>query len=237
MTRERDITVSDLEIMTGALYYRKWLYSAVEPFLGRRVLEVGAGIGNYSEFLIGHERVVLVELHAEAAKILRQKFSNLDTIKIIEGDICTIDPALLEVEKLDTVLCLNVLEHILDDDAALRVMRQSLVKGGRLAIIVPAHPFLFGTVDRAVGHVRRYTRKGILDRVKAAGFVPERVCWMNFLGIAAWFFTNRILCQKEESPSQIGFYNRFVAPCVRNIERFIPPPFGLSIVLVARRAE
>src|SRR5713226_4244026 len=154
----RDITVSDLEIMSGAVNYRRWLFSQVTPWIGRRVFEVGAGIGNYTEFLHECELVVCLEIHSDAASRLKERFSSDPRIVVCLGDIA--DPAWRSLAGYicDTAICFNVLEHVENDALALENIYRILAPGGRLLLIVPAIPAIMGTIDQSLGHFRRYTQ-------------------------------------------------------------------------------
>lgn len=232
-----DITVSDLDIMTRAIHYRRWLYSQVSNFVGRRVFEIGAGIGNYTEFLLDRDCVVCLEIHAEAITHLRQRFGTNPKIHIYQGDIANSSLRHLSEHYCDTAICFNVLEHVQDDVAALENIAHILTPGGRILLIVPAIPAIMGTVDQSLGHYRRYTRASLRSVLIAAGYVIEEMRYMNFPGIFGWFWNNRIIKRTEESLSQILFYDRIIVPCVSVIERIIHPPIGLSLICIARRWE
>ena len=103
-------------------------------------------------------------------------------------------------------------------------------------MLVPAFQFLYGTVDRSLEHYRRYTKKNLLPKMLRTGFQVEKAFYMNFIGMAGWFVNNRLLKWREESASQIGLFDRFVAPWAERIEKIVPPPVGLSLIAVARRS-
>ncbi len=226
---------SDLEVMAHATNYRDWMYRRVGPFLGRRVLEVGAGIGNFTQLLLDRElvvptdisRVCLSRLEERIGERLRARPKLLDL-----GDPSDDDWA---AYNFDTIVCMNVLEHVADDVRALRFMHSTLAAGGRAVVLVPAFMFLYGTVDRAIGHHRRYTRKVLLPRMRGAGFEVEQAFYMNVIGMAGWFWNNRIRRITEEDPSQIGLFDNYIAPWAERVERALPPPFGLSLIAVGRR--
>jgi len=235
----QDATVSDLEKMSGATNYNRWLLEQVAAEIGRRILEVGAGIGNATGALLPQAELgVAVEPNAAAAARLRRQYRQHAKLLVVEADIC--DPALraLASHRCDTAICFNVLEHIGDDVAALRNIARILVPGGRLLLIVPALPVIFGTIDRLVGHHRRYLPKTLKMSLQAADYRIERMSWMNFFGVLPWLVNNRILRRKEESTAQIGVFDRYIVPVVRRLERLVRPPVGLSLVAVAstRRA-
>jgi SAM-dependent methyltransferase len=229
-----DITVSDLEIMSSAVNYRRWLFDQVAAYRGRRVLEVGAGIGNYTGFLADAEQVVSIDVHAGALAVLRAKYAGDARVAIHQADIADPSCRSLASYGCDSAICFNVLEHVEDHVGALRNIAAILVPGGRLLLIVPALPFIYGTVDRSLCHHRRYTRASLRAALAEAGYAAERVWWMNFPGIFGWFLNNRVLKRREESAAQIAFYDRFVVPCVRRVESVVRPPVGLSLVCVAQ---
>lgn len=231
-----DITVSDLEIMSGAVNYRRWLFGQVAPFVGRRVLEIGAGIGNYTEFLLDRELVVCLEIHAAATSRLMERFATHPHILVYQGDITDTALRSLAQHRCDTALCFNVLEHVKDDMVALENIGHILEPGGRLLLIVPANPALMGTVDQSLGHYRRYTASTVRYALVAAGYKVERISYINFLGIFGWLWNNRIIKRKEESPAQILLYDRFIVPWLSRLERLLPPPVGLSLVCIAQRS-
>jgi SAM-dependent methyltransferase len=229
-----DITVSDLEIMSSAVNYRGWLFEQVAAYRGRRVLEVGAGIGNYTVFLADAEQVVSVDVHAGALAVLRGKYAGDPRVAIHQADIADPSCRALASYRCDSAICFNVLEHVEDHVGALRNVAAILVPGGRLLLIVPALPFIYGTVDRSLCHYRRYTPASLRAALGAAGYTVERLWWMNFPGIFGWFLNNRVLRRREESAAQIQFYDRFIVPWLRRVESVLRPPVGLSLVCVAR---
>jgi len=209
-----NITVSDLEIMSSAENYRAWMYSRIAPAVGRRILEIGCGIGNFTRLFLDRELVVAADVYEpclQQLKLLLGERSNLIPVRLDVSDPATVA---LRPYEFDTVICLNVLEHVEQDD------------------LVPAFPFLYGSVDRSLAHYRRYTRKTLLPRMRDAGFRIERSFYMNMVGMVGWFLNNRILNHREEDPAQIAFFDRFIAPPAERFERLVPPPFGLSLIAI-----
>ena len=226
------ILVSDLEIMSRAYNYRHWMYRRIAPFIGQRVLEIGAGIGNFTSLLLDRELVVATDNHAPCIEYMRAHFGPRLKVPPRRLDIAGEVDSKLGEYKFDTIVCLNVLEHIEDDVRALREMNALLSSGGRLVLLVPAFRFLYGSVDRALGHHRRYTKKDLLPAMRRGGFEIERAFYMNVVGMAGWFWNNRVIKRVEESAGQIGVFDRFVAPWAERIERPVAPPFGLSLIAV-----
>lgn len=229
-----DMTVPDLEIMSTAHNYRRWLFEQISPYIGQRILEIGAGIGNYTEFLMDRELVVCLDVHPKAISLLGERFRGEHHIMIYQGDVSAPDVGFLSRHCCDTCLCLNVLEHIRDDTAALRNLASILLPGSLLLLIVPALPCLFGTVDRSLGHYRRYQPSSLRSVLLSAGYRVERMWWLNSPGVLAWFLNNRVLRRTQESPTQIMLYDRIIVPWLRVIEGVMRPPIGLSLVCVAK---
>lgn len=232
---EDNITVSDLKIMTRANNYRHWIYRQIAPFIGQRILEVGAGIGNFTTLLMDRELVVATDKYPPCIDYLKTRVGNHFKGVLMQLDIANPDRREMDHYKLDTVICLNVLEHIEDDVQALTYMHTVLQPGGRLVLLVPAFPILYGSVDRSLGHYRRYTKGDLIPKIGRAGFEVERAFYMNMIGMVGWFLNNRVLMRREESANQIGFFDRFIAPWAERLERFLRPPFGLSLVAICRK--
>ena len=144
------------------------------------------------------------------------------------------DPAPFAARGVDTVLCLNVLEHVDDDRAALRRLHDALIPGGRLILVVPAHQRLYGAIDRAIYHHRRYETDGLVRKLADAGFQVERTQFFNRLGVVGWY-VNSVLLKRTKVPGfQLRLQNLLV-PVLR-AEAALPLPFGLSLIAVARRS-
>ncbi|MBI4319998.1 MAG: class I SAM-dependent methyltransferase [Chloroflexi bacterium] len=220
--------------MKNASNYRRWLFDQVSPHIGKRVLEIGAGIGNYTQFLVDADVTVCVEIHPEAVALLKERFRSNPKVFVYHGDVA--DPALrsLAEHRCDTAICFNVLEHVEQDVTALKNIADILVPGGRLLLIVPALSSIFSPVDRALGHYRRYSVSSLRRSLDQAGYHVEHISWMNLLGIMGWLYNGHILRRNEESHGQIIFYDRVIVPWLRILERVIRPPIGLSLVCVAK---
>jgi len=228
------VMVADLEVMASANNYRNWMYRRIEPFVGQRILEVGAGIGNFTSLLLDRELVVATDKYEKCVDYLQTRLGeNLKMVPTVL-DLAAPDESLARY-ALDTVICMNVLEHVADDLAALKYMQRVLVAGGRAVILVPAFQFLYGSVDRVIEHYRRYTRKSLLPVMERAGFKIESAFYMNVIGMAGWFWNNRVRKIEEENARQIGVFDKFIAPWAERVERVVPPPFGLSLIAIGRK--
>src|SRR5688572_11961648 len=168
-------------------HYNDWIWQAIAPYVGNRVLEVGAGIGNMTRVLYGRDLIVATDIELPYLHILRNRFSRNPTIRVEKLDLNSDDYLALKKYEFDTVVCLNVLEHIENDERALHHLWDVLTPGGKLLLFVPADQKLFGTMDTQVGHYRRYSREGLTKIIEAAGFVAEKVTYQNVFGRFGWW--------------------------------------------------
>jgi SAM-dependent methyltransferase len=218
----------------GAPNYNAWLGRRLLPHLGKRVLEVGAGIGTITrEILPGRDLVIALEAEAMYAERLAEAFKDEPRVKTVHCAVEETDWTALAAEGLDSVLLSNVLEHIEDDGAAIANLRKTLHTGGKLVLLVPALPWLFGSMDEAVGHHRRYLPRTLRNVIEENGFKVERLEWMNLLGIPGWFLNSRILQRRVLPAAQVRAYDR-IAPLLARVEAIFRLPVGLSLLAVGR---
>ncbi|MFZ9482806.1 MAG: class I SAM-dependent methyltransferase [Ilumatobacteraceae bacterium] len=221
-----------LEGLEGATHYRDWLLELAAPHLGGRLLEVGAGRGTYSPFLREFcHSLVAVEPATRGAEEIRRRCGGLEGIEVVEGVVSDIHP----IHLFDSAVMLNVLEHIPDDAATLREIAERMNPGGVLVVWVPAFPSLLGEFDRAIGHVRRYRRRQLRSLAESTGWSVEECRYANLPGFFAWWIVVRLLGRTPTAGGAAEWYDRRVVPIVRAVERRVRPPFGQSLLLVARR--
>ncbi len=225
---------STLERMDGASNYNAWLGQRFREHLGRRVLEIGAGIGTITEKLEpGLELLIALEVDRFYVDRLKNKFRGKPHVRPYLSDVALADWEALKAERLDTIVLSNVLEHIPDDASAVRRFRQILNPGGRVLVLVPALPQLFGSIDEAVGHYRRYTPSTLREVLGQNGFELERVEWMNLVGIPGWFMNSRVMRRRAVPKFQLKVYDR-IAPLLARAESHVKLPVGMSLFAVAR---
>ena len=232
---DSDAIIRDLEIMSRARNYTEWIFDKYENCIGKRVVEIGAGIGNFTGKFIDKELVIAVDNYKPCIDYIKNRFADNNNIVPFEESIDS--PSILNLSRYipDTIVCINVLEHVEDDIAALDNMFSILTEGGKLILLVPAFQFMYGTIDRLVGHYRRYSKRDIETKLVTAGFYVKSISYMNCIAPFGWFLNNRILKKQEESLSQVIFYDRFVVPWLRKVEQIFIPPFGLSLVVVGEK--
>src|SRR5262245_374825 len=221
--------------LSRAERYNRWMFQQLLPWLGQRVLEVGSGIGSFTRYLTGRDLVAATELNPRYLRILGNTFERHTGVEMMPLDLADFDPAPLRARHLDTIVCLNVLEHIEDDRGVLRRLHDSLAPGGRLLLLVPAHQWLYGAIDRAIDHHRRYERAGLVQKLEEAGFLVEHTQFFNRLGVLGWWLNGKVLGRTRVPGLQLHLQNLLV-PLLR-AEVYAPLPFGLSLVAVARRAS
>jgi SAM-dependent methyltransferase len=222
-----------LDSLDGAVNYADWIYSMMEPDLGERVLEVGAGHGTMTQRLAVGRRVTATEVSPASVALLEERYRDDPAVEVRHGDIAET----LGSGGFDSIVMVNVLEHIADDAGALRQLRQALVPGGRLFLFVPAFEVLYSEFDRQVGHHRRYRRPQLEALVAEAGLEPVEARYVNSLGALAWWLLAKKLRQVPTRQWSARTYDRAVVPLLRRLERRWIPPFGQSILCVARRPE
>lgn len=227
------VGAATLERIATASRYNRWMFDRLRPWIGRRVLEIGAGIGNMSAFLVDRERVVLTDSEPYYLGRLRARFAARPEVRVAELRLPAVD-AQLRAERIDTVIGLNVLEHIEDDAATLRALHGLLEPGGRLVLLVPSLPALYGTLDEALGHFRRYAPNELTSKLSAAGFRLRHLEYFNLAGILGWWLISRVLRRRLIPAGALRCYEALV-PLFR-LERLLPRRIGQSLIAIAELA-
>ncbi len=219
-----------LDNLDSADNYAGWIFALIEPYLGELVLEVGAGHGTVTEIVARTERrVVASDISETCTRSLNERFGDAQNVVVIHGDIA----ATAAYGPFDTAILLNVLEHIEDDDAALRELSKVLKDKGSLVVWVPAFPALYSDFDRKVGHFRRYTVKGLRAQLQRDGFEVQEIRYVNWVGAMAWWIVARMLHRTPTRRTSIKLFDRYLVPVVKWIESKVRPPFGQSVLAVA----
>jgi len=203
--------------------------------LGRRVVEVGCGIGNFTGLLLDRELVVALDREEACVESLRARFPGRINLLALACEVGTDQFHDLARYRPDSVVCVNVLEHIEDDGGALRSMAEILAPGGVIVLLVPAFEALYGPIDRNLGHHRRYRRGSLVRLAAAAGLVVRKLHYVNAVGFFGWWVNARVLQRETQSDAQIAFFDRIVAPISSALEGAVKPPFGQSLLAVLRR--
>ena len=215
--------------------YNRWLVSRFEHAIGKRVLEIGAGFGNITRHLKGRELLVASDLDPVALEHLKGVFRDDRSVRVASYRFPLDDAAREEIRSLaiDTVVCLNVLEHIEDDRTTLGNMYEALAPGGRLVLLVPAFARLYSTLDEHLHHFRRYERDELERKIREAGFELEDLRFVNRPGIFGWWLNGRVLKRRVLPRGQLVAF-KLLMPMLKREEKR-PPTAGLSLLAIARK--
>jgi glycosyltransferase involved in cell wall biosynthesis len=229
-----DAGLATLRRVDSLKRYNGYLWSRMRPFVTGRVLEVGSGTGGISRHLLSAPRLVATDTRPEYRALLGRLFANYDHVKIAALTLGAPAPELAS-ERFDTIVCANVLEHVEDDVAALAQLHQLLEPGGRLVLVVPMLRALYGEIDRAIDHHRRYERGEIEEKLVKAGFSVEHVSAINALGIPGWWL-NSVVLRRRSVPGIQARINDLLVPWLR-VEEKLGLPIGMSLLAVGRRVH
>jgi SAM-dependent methyltransferase len=211
--------------------YRRYQHELIAPHCGRSVLEIGAGLGEFAAQFHGLDRLVVTDVDPGAVEVMHRRFAERAEVRADTYEIGGTPP---DVEPVESVVAINVLEHLEDDAGALRSLATLVRPGGTVVIWVPGYQRLYGEFDRRVGHVRRYTPATLADAFRRAGLRVEHSRPVNLLGGIAWWAAVRRGGSTAPDPRLVRIYDRWVVPATRAIERTVRVPFGQSVLGVAR---
>jgi len=225
-----------LDALEQAPRFNRWMYDVIKPHLGFRLVELGCGRGNLTRFLRRHGEMMALDYREDYLVELKEKWGYLADLHLRRMDLTVPE----HYEPLrdfgpDTVVCLNVLEHIEDDRAVLRRLYEVLPMQARVVFLVPYNPALTSEFDRQVGHWRRYRRRELEEKMTESGFKVVRQFYFNKIGVLAWWVGNTLGGQKTITPWQLRLYN-FLTPVFRLLDRVLPTS-GLSTIVVAQKTE
>jgi glycosyltransferase involved in cell wall biosynthesis len=223
-----------LERLNRAPRFTRWMADVVRPHVGDRVLEIGAGIGNMSVHLMPRSIYWATDVNPYYLNYLETLRPARPYMHVAYTDGMKAEsyPA---GQNFDTVVCLNVIEHVPDDVGALRNIRDSLTDGGTAIVLVPFGPQLYGSLDEVLGHCRRYTEEQLVDLAQQAGFQVKQILKFNRPGVPAWWFNGKVLRRQTFGMGQIRLLN-LLTPIFRRIDPWLPLP-PLSIIAVLRKQE
>lgn len=228
-------TLEDQERMTRARNYFAWQARLVRQELGRRVVEVGCGLGNFTGMLLDRDAVVAVDSEPACVERLKERYPNRSNLQVFPCDAGSPEFRGLARFRADSCVCLNVLEHIGDDAEALRAMASVLAPGGAIVLLVPAFQFLYGPIDKNLGHYRRYSRRSVVQLAQATGLRIRKAHYMNFLGFFGWWANSYIFRRQAQSEGQINIFDRYLVPVLSRLEEWVRPPFGQSVFAVLEK--
>ena len=211
-------------------YYRL-LLEKIQLDIGRRVLEVGAGIGQLTPMLVDSDYVLCLEKNEIYCGYLRERVKGFEGIEVVNEDFFKWESD--SSKSFDTVISVNILEHINDDERFLKKVWDHLEPGGKLITVVPAHKLLYSEFDRSIGHFRRYSKKGLTERLDTAGFVTLRCYYANMASALGWLVFMKVL--RQRSMKHISNISKGLITSGLALEKHFSAPFGLSVISVAQK--
>lgn len=214
--------------------YRRYQYDLIAPRCGAEVLEVGAGTGDFSSQFSERRRLVLTDVDPDAVDTMARRFADRPEVAARRLDVAglTVERAERlagELGPVDTVLAINVVEHLEDDVQALRALSGLLRPGGNLVLWVPGYMRLYGDFDRSVGHLRRYTPETLAAAARNAGLNVNESRPVNLLGGLAWWAAVSKGGVGSPNPTLVKVYDAAVIPVTRALDK-LPIPFGQTIL-------
>jgi SAM-dependent methyltransferase len=232
----RQTMSSGLERATN---YHRWNYEWIARYLQGRILDVGGGTGNHIRFLRDLE-LVSVDISPECVDELRHHYAEIGNWTFEVGDIT--DSRLVDRlgrASFNTVLSCNVFEHIAEDERAFIHAAELLKPGGLLVLVLPAHRWLYGSMDKLAGHFRRYSHEDAARKLRVAALEQVSIRYVNLVGAMGWYVNNRIISHDDLSSGginrQISIFDRLMIPVLKRIEGQRSMPFGQSLVCVGRK--
>ena len=217
-----------LEQATNLDNYNRWIISIFKQYFGNNILEVGSGLGGLSQYL-PRVNITLSDVRTNYLKHLKTRFD----YKTVRLNIEKEAPARL-INSFDTIFSSNVFEHIDNDELAMKNCYKFLKKKGKFLMFVPARPEIYGSLDKAMGHYRRYTKEELVKKAKQAGFKILKVKYVNFPGYFTWWLRG-VMPSKSNSDSILAkMFDTIIVPLLY-LEKYLPLPFGQSLILIAQK--
>lgn len=210
----------------------------MKDHLSGTVLDIGSGIGDITSFYsqCNVKKIIHSDYSDEMIPVLKKRFSNTAKHEVVQLDISSDDfKNSIAPGSINTITCSNVLEHIKDHIQALKNMHTLLDTGGKLVLLVPSLPQIYGTLDSLVGHYRRYTKPSAREALEQAGFKIESQHYMNIFGTITWYIAGRVLKQQSFNKETCSRLDKIV-PILEGMESIIKPPFGQSLITVCQKS-
>ena len=236
--KNNDFSLATLSVIKEAENFNRWMYQTIRSYCNGEILEIGSGIGNISEFLLkdGYQ-MTLSDVRKDYCDRLADKFSEAGNLRgILHLDIVHAD---FEKEyqdhfsRFDTVFALNVIEHVPDDNLAIRNCRSLLKSNGRLIILVPAYPHLYNRFDKGLEHYRRYTKKSLSILIANNNFRIISSQYFNAVGVIGWYISGKLQRNASIPNDQMKVYD-YLVPVIKIIDKVLFNQVGLSVISVAR---
>lgn len=221
----------NVESMAQAAWYNQWILHKITKYLAGDILEVGFGPGNFILSLMRYGKIWAIDIDQEYLKMIKNIARN--KAKTGFGDIAK-GEYFFRDKKFDSIVCFNVLEHIKNDNKAMKNLSQLLKPEGKLVLLVPGHQLLFGSIDKNIGHFRRYDKKGLIKLMKSNNLKIIHSQRVNFIGAMGWWFEGKVLKKKHINATKVALFDK-IARYILPLEDTINIPIGTSILLIAQK--
>jgi len=225
---------TELDALAEARNYYQWILSYFLPYVGSSAIEVGAGIGTFARMLLDStslRKITLIEPADNLFPFLEREFKDDLRVEVRKGYLRDFASSI----RADSVLSVNVLEHVENDAEMLRRIHEVLNPGGRVLLFTPAIPALYGTVDEEFEHYRRHTKGELQSKMEQAGFRLREIRYFNLPGVVLWFLLGRVLRRKTIRPAGVKLYDRLVIPWLSRLERRWEPPLGQNLLAIGQK--
>ncbi len=220
--------------------YSLWMYHSFENYVGKRVLDIGTGTGNLVSFYADKcDKVITTDIFPDQVSYATERFKDLKNIECMMFDICKDDINIFKKYNLDTITCINVLEHLEDDFEVLKRAKDIIVENGKVIILVPSFSWLYGTLDKSCGHYRRYDKKILLKMARELNFTVIKDNYFNLFGIIPWYLKGKVF-KKEKTFSETlnevnsKIYN-IASVILEPLEKTLKIPFGMSEIIILQK--
>jgi len=228
---------NELELFQHAATWKRYYANILKPYIKENVLEVGAGIGSTTEYLCDGSpaKWLCLEPDPSLFEKLQQKIQKKElpsccyAIKGIISD-------LQEDMKFDTILYIDVIEHIENDAAELQQAKEILSEGGHLIVLVPAHQSLFSPFDKTIGHYRRYNKKRLLSAIPK-DLQHRKLVYLDSIGLLASLMNKFFLRQDYPTSKQINFWNKVMVPISKTTDRFVNYKLGKTLIGIWKKIK
>jgi len=222
-----------LDVLSATHRFNKWMADTLMPYVGEHVLELGAGIGNMTRHLAPKRKsYTATDIESEHLARLKNRFQHRQNLKVCHCDVTKSGDFAPFAGRMDSVVCLNVLEHIEDDLQGLRNIHSALKTGGRAIVLVPHGQEIYGTLDEVLGHYRRYAHQELQKKMESVGFRLEHLLEFNRVSRPGWYVTGRILKKKTLSRLQLTVFDHLVWLWRRADKRLPWPPTSIIAIAV-----
>jgi glycosyltransferase involved in cell wall biosynthesis len=219
--------------LTRARNFNRWLAETINPYIGQNVLEVGAGIGNITKAILPRKSYYATDINSYYLKMVESIKPSNPGLNTRLLDLNYIDTIVEKNNQFDTVICMNVIEHVNDDQGALKNISKLLSDNGRAIVLVPRGMWLFGSQDEVLGHKRRYSKENISKLASDAHFEIENFISFNKISTLPWYVNGKLFNKKNFSRFQIKFLDVFI-PMLKKIDKFLPWP-SLSVIAILKK--